>query len=88
MNEIAAECKQQKHHPEWTNVFNRTHIKWTTHAPPGLSGKDTHMARFCDEVAERYGEQWPDPQGVVMEGGSTGAAAECCGRGAGNKGDS
>lgn len=80
MNDVAAECKKQKHHPEWTNVFNRTNIKWTTHSPPGLSGKDTYMANFCDEAAEKHGEQWPDPQGVTMNGGSTTAAADCCGQ--------
>ncbi|KAK5677243.1 hypothetical protein LTS10_010432 [Elasticomyces elasticus] len=57
MNEVAAECKAQKHHPEWTNVFNRTTIKWTTHNPEGLSSKDTHMAAFCDAAATRHGEQ-------------------------------
>ncbi|KAK3656825.1 hypothetical protein LTR56_002806 [Elasticomyces elasticus] len=57
MNEVAAECKAQKHHPEWTNVFNRTTIKWTTHNPEGLSNKDTHMAAFCDAAAKRHGEQ-------------------------------
>ncbi len=56
MNDIAAECKVQRHHPEWTNVFTRTHIKWTTHNPKGLSAKDTYMARFCDDVAARRGE--------------------------------
>ncbi len=69
MNEIAAECKSQKHHPEWTNVFNRTHIRWTTHVPRGLSLQDVRMARFCDEAAIRHGEQWPDPQHMRMEGG-------------------
>jgi len=59
MSEVANECKKQKHHPEWANVFNRTEIRWTTHKPHGLSLKDTHMARFCDEAAERHGEQWP-----------------------------
>ncbi|KAK0251329.1 hypothetical protein LTR29_017471 [Friedmanniomyces endolithicus] len=56
MNDVAAECKAQRHHPEWTNVFTRTHIKWTTHSPKGLSAKDTHMAQFCDDVATRRGE--------------------------------
>ncbi|KAG9715978.1 hypothetical protein KCU75_g23617, partial [Aureobasidium melanogenum] len=37
MNTVAAECKVRKHHPEWTNVFNKTHVRWTTHKPMGLS---------------------------------------------------
>ena len=77
MNEVAAECKTQKHHPEWTNVYNRAHIRWTTHNPKGMSSKDTNMARFCDKAAERFGEQ-------ELEGGQTKTdsqtmvAGDCC----------
>lgn len=56
MNRIADECKAQKHHPEWSNVYNRTTIKWTTHKPEGLSSKDVHMAKFCDDAAREMGE--------------------------------
>ncbi|KAG9620340.1 hypothetical protein KCU95_g20101, partial [Aureobasidium melanogenum] len=56
MNTVAAECKVQKHHPEWTNVFNKTHVRWTTHKPMGLSSKDVLMAKFCDEAGGRHGE--------------------------------
>ncbi|KAG9533712.1 hypothetical protein KCU73_g1025, partial [Aureobasidium melanogenum] len=56
MNTVAAECKVQKHHPEWTNVFNKTHVRWTTHKPMGLSSKDVLMAKFCDEAGSRHGE--------------------------------
>jgi hypothetical protein len=56
MNRVAAECKLQKHHPEWSNVYNTTFIRWTTHSPPGLSEKDVIMARFCDTVAAELNE--------------------------------
>ncbi|KAG9244545.1 transcriptional coactivator/pterin dehydratase [Calycina marina] len=83
MNVVAAECVVQKHHPEWSNVYNTTHICWTTHSPPGLSEKDVLMARFCDEKARELGEvQGPDEDvkggklrelvDVVVEGG------DCC----------
>jgi 4a-hydroxytetrahydrobiopterin dehydratase len=62
MNVVAAECKRQKHHPEWTNVFNKTHIRWTTHNPEGLSRKDTEMARFCDEAGKQFGEAEPEDE--------------------------
>ncbi|KAG4431920.1 hypothetical protein IFR05_012590 [Cadophora sp. M221] len=61
MNIVASECVVQKHHPEWSNVYNTTFIRWTTHSPPGLSEKDVLMARFCDEKAAECGE-------VVTEG--------------------
>ncbi|EME88587.1 uncharacterized protein MYCFIDRAFT_123664, partial [Pseudocercospora fijiensis CIRAD86] len=53
MNDVAAECKKVKHHPEWSNVYNKAHIRWTTHDPEGLSSKDTSMAKFCDDAAKR-----------------------------------
>lgn len=78
MNSVAAECKKAKHHPEWSNVYNKTHIRWTTHSPEGLSSKDLGMARFCDEAAREFGEL------EVQEGeGSLGGdgkieAGDCC----------
>lgn len=62
MNVVAAECKKQKHHPEWTNVFNKTHIRWTTHNPEGLSTKDTVMANFCDDAGKEFGEAEPEDE--------------------------
>ncbi|KIN07752.1 hypothetical protein OIDMADRAFT_108671 [Oidiodendron maius Zn] len=56
MNIIAAECAVKKHHPEWSNVYNTTFIRWTTHSPSGLSEKDVIMAKYCDEQSEKCGE--------------------------------
>lgn len=56
MSEVAEECKKQRHHPEWTNVFTKVHVRWTTHVPQGLSGKDAKMAEFCDGAARRWAE--------------------------------
>ena len=56
MNRIAAKAGEERHHPEWSNVYNKTHITWTTHRPRGLSGKDIVMARYCDDVAQEMGE--------------------------------
>ena len=80
MNTVATECRNARHHPEWTNIYNKTHIRWTTHNPEGLSEKDTRMARFCDEAAERAGELPPDPNEAVV-GGKGVEAGDCCGRG-------
>ncbi|KJX97692.1 pterin 4 alpha carbinolamine dehydratase like protein [Zymoseptoria brevis] len=77
MSQIAAKCKKTRHHPEWSNVYNKTHIRWTTHSPEGLSGKDTYMAEFCDGVARECGE-------VEVESESGGEvrveAGDCCGK--------
>lgn len=82
MNLVAAECAVQKHHPEWSNVYNTTFIRWTTHSPPGLSEKDVVMVRFCDEKAGECGEVVVEDEGkgigrdlvdrVAVEGG------DCC----------
>ncbi|KAF2153655.1 transcriptional coactivator/pterin dehydratase, partial [Myriangium duriaei CBS 260.36] len=59
MDNVAAKCKETRHHPEWTNIYNKTHIVWTTHSPPGLSSKDIVMAKYCDEAAAEAGEVEP-----------------------------
>lgn len=73
MDAVAAECKVQKHHPEWANVYNRTHVRWTTHKPEGLSYKDLAMAEFCDAKARDFGEQDAPPP--ARELSSTGDVA-------------
>lgn len=55
MDNVAQECKVQRHHPEWSNLYNRVTVEWTTHRPEGLSGKDAHMAEFCERVAGEIG---------------------------------
>jgi len=81
MNAVAAQCAAKKHHPEWSNVYNTTFIRWTTHSPPGLSSKDVLMAKFCDEQASVFGELEVEPSAdagraladrVAVEGG------DCC----------
>jgi len=61
MNAVAAEAARVKHHPEWSNVYNTTFIRWTTHSPPGLSHLDVQMAAFCDEQGKAFGELPPQP---------------------------
>lgn len=55
MSSVAEECKIQKHHPSWSNLYNVVTIEWTTHKPEGLSIKDVEMAEFCDRRAEEIG---------------------------------
>ena len=39
------------HHPEWSNVYNRVTIRWTTHSLGGISDLDVKLARSCDRFA-------------------------------------
>ncbi|KKY33596.1 putative pterin 4 alpha carbinolamine dehydratase [Diaporthe ampelina] len=56
MTAVSLQCKIKNHHPEWSNVYNTTFIRWTTHSPPGLSAKDTELAAICDGYAQSFGE--------------------------------
>ncbi|OAQ96828.1 hypothetical protein LLEC1_06029 [Akanthomyces lecanii] len=56
MSAVAAEAKKNKHHPEWSNVYNTTFIRWTTHSSNGLSIQDLDMAITCDSLAQHFGE--------------------------------
>jgi len=56
MTAVSLQCKLKKHHPEWSNVFNTTFIRWTTHNPKGLSTQDLDMATICDTLARDFNE--------------------------------
>lgn len=60
MTAVSLQCKLKNHHPEWSNVFNTTFIRWTTHAPKGLSSLDIELATICDSLAEDFGETEPE----------------------------
>lgn len=56
MTRIASRSEEERHHPEWSNVYNTCFVKWTTHYTGAISSKDILMAEFCDEVAREIGE--------------------------------
>ncbi|KAI1461951.1 transcriptional coactivator/pterin dehydratase [Annulohypoxylon moriforme] len=56
MTAVSLQCKLKNHHPEWSNVYNTTYIRWTTHNPKGLSAKDVELAAICDGLAKDFGE--------------------------------
>ncbi|KAK8118624.1 pterin-4-alpha-carbinolamine dehydratase family protein [Apiospora kogelbergensis] len=87
MTAVSLQCKLKNHHPEWSNVYNVTFIRWTTHSPKGLSTKDVELAAICDSLAQDFGEVIEDQQ---QQGGqscamrnladtvASGAGADCC----------
>ncbi|RDA82957.1 hypothetical protein CP532_0873 [Ophiocordyceps camponoti-leonardi (nom. inval.)] len=56
MTAVALQAKIHNHHPEWSNVFNTTLVRWTTHDPLGLSEKDVRLAAICDALAGDFQE--------------------------------
>ena len=54
MTQIAIAAERNNHHPEWSNVYNRVSITWTTHDVQGLSDNDIAMARLCDQAFAGY----------------------------------
>lgn len=43
-------AEQQQHHPEWENVYNKLHIKLTTHDAGGVTSKDVKLAQSIDAL--------------------------------------
>ncbi|KEY71518.1 hypothetical protein S7711_03584 [Stachybotrys chartarum IBT 7711] len=81
MTAVSLQCKVKNHHPEWSNVYNTTFIRWTTHSPKGLSEKDVTLAALCDAIARDFGELDPEPSSCELRGLADGVAAsagDCC----------
>ena len=53
MTRIALAAAKNDHHPEWTNVYNRVTVIWSTHDVGGLTERDLALARCCDEAFDR-----------------------------------
>ena len=51
MTRVALAAERQNHHPEWSNVYNRVTIRWTTHSEGGVTELDVKLARTCSRIA-------------------------------------
>ena len=51
MTRVALVAERQNHHPEWSNVYNRVTIRWTTHSEGGVTELDVKLARACSRFA-------------------------------------
>jgi 4a-hydroxytetrahydrobiopterin dehydratase len=50
MTQVALAAEKHDHHPEWSNVYNRVSITWTTHDVRGLSTRDLTLAQVTDRL--------------------------------------
>ena len=51
MTRVALAAERKNHHPEWSNVYNRVTIRWTTHSEGGVTELDVKLARACSRFA-------------------------------------
>ncbi|KAL8371938.1 hypothetical protein RB595_001646 [Gaeumannomyces hyphopodioides] len=88
MTAVSLQCKIRNHHPEWSNVYNTTFIRWTTHNPKGLSALDAELAAKCDDLAREFGEQQqeePSPKSAAscnlqdLASAAATSSGNCCG---------
>jgi len=49
MTRVAIAAEKLNHHPEWTNVYNKVHIRLTTHDAGGLTDLDFKLAEIIDK---------------------------------------
>lgn len=80
MTAVSLQCKLKNHHPEWSNVYNTTFIRWTTHSPEGLSEKDVGLATLCDSLAKDFGELDPEPTSCEVRtlADEASTSRDCC----------
>ena len=44
LSRVALAAERENHHPEWSNVYNRVTLRWTTHSVGGVSALDVKLA--------------------------------------------
>lgn len=52
MTRVALAADKMDHHPEWSNVYNKVQMRWTTHSKGGISNLDVILAEKCDVFAK------------------------------------
>ena len=50
MVRISFICESENHHPEWTNVYNKLTIRFSTHDAGGVTDKDFKIAGEIDKI--------------------------------------
>jgi len=51
MVRIGFEAEHMNHHPDWSNVYNKLHVKLRTHDADGITEKDFTLAKKIDVIA-------------------------------------
>lgn len=51
MTQAALVAEKMDHHPEWSNVYRKVHVRLTTHDAGGLTALDLALAAAMDGIA-------------------------------------
>lgn len=54
MTEVALAAEKHDHHPEWSNVYNKVNITFTTHDAGGLTQRDFLLADLTGRAFLRH----------------------------------
>jgi 4a-hydroxytetrahydrobiopterin dehydratase len=54
MTHLALRAEAANHHPEWSNVYDRVSITFTTHDAGGLTQLDLQMAETADQAYRHF----------------------------------
>lgn len=58
MTEVAIHAEKQRHHPEWSNVYNKVSVRLTTHdAGNTITDKDRRLAKTISVVYGKYQQE-------------------------------
>ena len=49
MTRVALEAERANHHPDWSNVYNRVHMRLSTHDAGGVTDKDLKLAETIEK---------------------------------------
>ena len=49
MARVAMEAERIGHHPDWRNVWNKVHMRLTTHEAGGLTDRDFQLAEIIEK---------------------------------------
>jgi len=52
MTSVAQAAEARDHHPEWSNVYNRVSIAWSTHDAGGVTTLDFDLAQQVNKLAD------------------------------------
>ena len=50
MHTVASVSEEKKHHPEWTNVYNKVQVRLTTNDFRGITDKDFDLAFSMEQI--------------------------------------